>query len=282
MTPVQLKPHPRLLVVENDPGTVGAAKRSRSKVSAVLAACAPPVEAQARHGLSQGGLTCRDQRRIEERHQRGINVHKHRRFGLCHVVRLTAPGPLRSCDLPRSIRQVLSRPRPGHRRRVHPGRDAAARLPAAPQQIGGGHRTAAGLATHRRGDRPHGAAVAADEGAGHAGEGEGVVGLAFAAAVDNVSLRQPLPQVAAVVAFVGVKPAGPASAGARRDRVGGMSCTSGTRALLSWTLVSDIPTGRGRPVRSVIRWVFEPRLPRSTEFGPVRSPFSGPACSPSR
>jgi len=38
----------------------------------------------------------------------------------------------------------------------------------------------------------------------------------------------------------------------------------------------------GRPLRSVIRWIFEPFLPRSTGFGPVRSPLSRPACSPSQ
>jgi len=39
---------------------------------------------------------------------------------------------------------------------------------------------------------------------------------------------------------------------------------------------------RGSPARSVIRWIFDPFLPRSTGFGPVRSPLRGPACSPSR
>ncbi len=28
----------------------------------------------------------------------------------------------------------------------------------------------------------------------------------------------------------------------------------------------------GNPVRSVIKWIFEPFLPRSTGFGPVKSP----------
>lgn len=30
------------------------------------------------------------------------------------------------------------------------------------------------------------------------------------------------------------------------------------------------------PVRSVIKWIFDPHLPRSTGFGPERSPFRGP------
>lgn len=64
--------------------------------------------------------------------------------------------------------------------------------------------------------------------------------------------------------------------GPRRDRIGGIPFTSGIRAWLSWTLAPEMPTDKGRPVRSVIRWIFEPYLPRSTGFGPVRSPFSGP------
>lgn len=32
----------------------------------------------------------------------------------------------------------------------------------------------------------------------------------------------------------------------------------------------------GGPVRSVIKWIFDPSLPRSTGFGPVKPPFQGP------
>lgn len=54
-----------------------------------------------------------------------------------------------------------------------------------------------------------------------------------------------------------------------------MPRTSGSRAWLSCRLAPDIPTDRGSPVRSVIKWIFEPYLPRSTGFGPVRPPFQG-------
>lgn len=65
-------------------------------------------------------------------------------------------------------------------------------------------------------------------------------------------------------------------------RIGGMRFTRGIRAWLSCRLAPEMPTETGRPERSVTRWIFEPYLPRSTGFGPVRSPLSGPACSPSR
>lgn len=47
-------------------------------------------------------------------------------------------------------------------------------------------------------------------------------------------------------------------------------------------LAPEVPMARGRPVRSVSKWTFDPNLPRSTGFGPVNSPFSEPACSLSR
>jgi hypothetical protein len=43
-------------------------------------------------------------------------------------------------------------------------------------------------------------------------------------------------------------------------------------------LAPEMPMDRGSPVRSVIKWIFDPYLPRPTGFGPVSSPFSGPAC----
>lgn len=60
--------------------------------------------------------------------------------------------------------------------------------------------------------------------------------------------------------------------GPRRDRIGGIPCTSGIMAWLSWVFAPEMPMDRGRPERSVIRWILELFLPRSTEFGPVRSP----------
>ncbi len=61
-----------------------------------------------------------------------------------------------------------------------------------------------------------------------------------------------------------------------------MPFTSGISTWLSCRFAPEIPTGRGRPVRSVIKWTFDPYLPRSIAFGPVRPPSSRPACSPSR
>lgn len=69
----------------------------------------------------------------------------------------------------------------------------------------------------------------------------------------------------------------PAPGTDRRDAV-----HQGFHPLLSWVFAAEVPIERGRPVRSVIKWIFEPFLPRSTGFGPVRSPLSPPACSPSR
>jgi hypothetical protein len=51
------------------------------------------------------------------------------------------------------------------------------------------------------------------------------------------------------------------------------SMTRGIRAWLSCRFASQTPMDRGRPVRSVIKWIFDPHLPRSTGFGPVSSPF---------
>ncbi len=83
-------------------------------------------------------------------------------------------------------------------------------------------------------------------------------------AVPDASLRQLLSQVAVVVVLVGVELAGPATTRPRQVRIGGTPFTSGTGAWLSWTLAPEIPTDRGRPVRSVIRWIFEPCSPLPT------------------
>jgi hypothetical protein len=37
-----------------------------------------------------------------------------------------------------------------------------------------------------------------------------------------------------------------------------------------------MPRDSGSPFRSVIRWIFDPGLPRSVGFGPVGGPFCGP------
>lgn len=60
--------------------------------------------------------------------------------------------------------------------------------------------------------------------------------------------------------------------GPRRERMGGIPRTRGSIPWLSWVLAVETQMERGRPVRSVIKWIFEPFLPRSTGFGPVSSP----------
>lgn len=55
-----------------------------------------------------------------------------------------------------------------------------------------------------------------------------------------------------------------------------MPRTRGSRPWLSWVLAAETSMEMGRPVRSVIKWIFEPSLPRSTGFGPVRPPFRCP------
>lgn len=102
---------------------------------------------------------------------------------------------------------------------------------------------------------------------------------------------EPSAQVAVVIPLVGMELGGPTATwpapgrrrrGPRRERIGGMPRTKGSIPWLSWVFAAETPIERGRPVRSVIKWIFEPFLPRSTGFGPVRSPLSPPACSPSR
>ncbi|MDQ0994439.1 hypothetical protein QFZ74_005667 [Streptomyces sp. V3I7] len=53
------------------------------------------------------------------------------------------------------------------------------------------------------------------------------------------------------------------------DLTGGMPFTNGIRAWLAWALAPRFRgTGADGPVRSVIRWIFEPYLLRSTDSGP--------------
>lgn len=101
-------------------------------------------------------------------------------------------------------------------------------------------------------------------------------------AVGDAAFTQPSPQVVIVVALVGVQLGGLASAWAAAGAYRRDPADQRLQGWLSWRLAPDMPTEMGKPVRSVIRWIFEPFLPRSTGFGPVRSPLSGPACSPSR
>jgi hypothetical protein len=49
---------------------------------------------------------------------------------------------------------------------------------------------------------------------------------------------------------------------------------SGTRVWLSWRLAPGIPIEIGSPLRSPMTWIFDPNLPRSVGFGPVKGPLS--------
>jgi hypothetical protein len=42
-------------------------------------------------------------------------------------------------------------------------------------------------------------------------------------------------------------------------------------------LAPEIPSEIGSPFRSVIRWIFDPGLPRSVGFGPVSGPLLRPS-----
>lgn len=39
----------------------------------------------------------------------------------------------------------------------------------------------------------------------------------------------------------------------------------------------EMPSESGSPFRSVIKWIFDPGLPRSVGFGPVKGPLLQPA-----
>lgn len=64
--------------------------------------------------------------------------------------------------------------------------------------------------------------------------------------------------------------------GPRRDRMRGTARSMDLRAWLSCRFAAGTPIASGSPARSVTTWIFEPGLPRSTGFGPVRSPLFRP------
>lgn len=147
----------------------------------------------------------------------------------------------------------------------------------------------------------------ADQGGRDTGEGQEMLGLALVAAVQatapkqprhrwlhgppvaaqllggldgsagevrgDVARAKPSPQVVVVVAFVSMELGGPPSARPAPGTNGGMPRTRGSSPWLSCVFAAEIPIERGRPVRSVIKWIFEPFLPRSAGFGPVKSPL---------
>lgn len=86
------------------------------------------------------------------------------------------------------------------------------------------------------------------------------------------ALTSPFPQVNVVVALLRVELGGlaPTASAARPD--GWYAADEGLR-LTVVQVAPAIPTDRGRPVRSVTKWIFDPYLPLSTGFGPVGSPL---------
>ncbi len=148
--------------------------------------------------------------------------------------------------------------------------------------------------------------------AGYADEGEEVFGLTFVAAVQtsaagkpgdrssddpavaaqpgggldalagdmvtDSALTEPSAQVVVVVFLVGMELGGRRRRGPRRERMGGIPRTSGSRPRLSCVLEAEIPRDRGSPLRSVIRSIFDPCLPRSVGFGPVSGLLLRPGC----
>jgi hypothetical protein len=155
-----------------------------------------------------------------------------------------------------------------------------------------------------------GESAVADEGCGDADEGQEVLGLSLVTAVQpsasgqpgdrslddpampaeprgrldalagdavaDTTLAKPFPQVVVVVALVcmelGRTPAARSAAGAdgRDPR------TSGCRLRLSCMFAPETPSDSGTPFRSVMRWIFDPGLPRSVGFGPVSGPLLPP------
>ena len=84
---------------------------------------------------------------------------------------------------------------------------------------------------------------------------------------------QPLPQMVAVVALVAVQFGGATStwSTARADRWD--AAHQGFQGWPPCRLAPEIASEMGRPVRSQIRWISDPFLPRSVGFGPVRCPL---------
>lgn len=68
----------------------------------------------------------------------------------------------------------------------------------------------------------------------------------------------------------------------RRERIGGIACTSGFNAAASLVFAAEIATDTGTLDDSVNTWILEPGLSRSTGFGQSRAPFSRPNRCPRR
>lgn len=74
----------------------------------------------------------------------------------------------------------------------------------------------------------------------------------------DVAGAQPPPQLVEVEVVSLVRMAGLRRRGPRRERIGGMPRTRGSSPWLSWVFAAEIPMERGRPVRSVIKWISSP------------------------
>jgi hypothetical protein len=55
--------------------------------------------------------------------------------------------------------------------------------------------------------------------------------------------------------------------GPRRERIGGMPRTKGSRAWLSFRFPPGMPSDKGRALLSVTKWIFDPNFPRSVGIG---------------
>src|SRR5699024_1659689 len=92
-------------------------------------------------------------------------------------------------------------------------------------------------------------------------------------AMGDSAFAEPLAQVVVVVAFVSVELAWFGWPAASPGPDGGIARISGCNAWLSCRFAPEIAMEIGSPVRSVIKWILAPFLPRSTGLGPVRSPL---------
>lgn len=124
-------------------------------------------------------------------------------------------------------------------------------------------------ASGQPGDRPF------DDPAVTAQSGGGLDALAGDPVAD-ASPSEPSTQVVVVVPLSAWSLAGRRRRGPRREPMGGIPRTSGSRPRLSCMLAPEIPSDKGSPLRSVIRWIFDPLLPRSVGFGPVSGPLLPP------
>jgi hypothetical protein len=152
-----------------------------------------------------------------------------------------------------------------------------------------------------------GEAAVADEGCGYAYEGEEVFRLALVAAVEpsavgkprdgplddpsvaakplrrldaaagdavsDTAFAEPAAQVVVVVTLVRVELAGAPSTGSSPGPDRRNAPHERFKTEVSCMFAPEMPSESGSPFLSVIKWIFDPDLPRSVGFGPVRGPL---------